>query len=210
MAFKGIHFPSTWARKPLAVVMGEESKRQSLHTDIPRHFTLFDLVCLGVGGTIGSGVFVLIGFVANVYAGPATIISFAVSGFAAICSGVCYAEISSRIPVSGSAYMYSYICLGELPAVLAASCLSLEYGISASAVARSWGSKCVAWFENQLGWTDAESYFIFNNINIMALICSSVCVILLSYGIKESKSFSNIFSVFKCGVVLFATVGGLA
>lgn len=211
--------PTVWlnqafARKPLFVVLEEEKVRHSKTDTVPRHFTLFDLVCIGVGGTIGSGVFVLIGYVANANAGPATVVSFAIAGFAAICSGICYAEISARIPVSGSAYTYSYVCLGELPAVVAAACLTLEYGVSASAVARSWGDKMIDWLNHECGWHDSAKYFRFpyhtggEGINLMAFIIAAFCTALLAYGIRESKSFTNVFTVLKMAVVAFATIGG--
>jgi amino acid permease len=78
---------------------------------IERHLSLWDLVAIGLGGTIGSGLFVLCGLVSHRYAGPATAISWAISGFAACLSGCCYAEVSARIPLSGSAYSYSYVAM---------------------------------------------------------------------------------------------------
>jgi amino acid transporter len=108
---------------------------------LERHLTLIDLVAIGVGGTIGSGLFVLAGLVAHEYAGPSAILSWLVSGIAALLSGCCYAELAARIPLAGSTYAYSYVAMGELPAVLAAACLSLEYIAAAAAVARSWGDK---------------------------------------------------------------------
>jgi amino acid transporter len=91
------------------------------HDDgLERHLSLVDLVAIGLGGTIGSGFFVLAGLVAHEYAGPATTLSWFISGVAACVSGCCYAELSGRIPLAGSAYAYTYVALGELPAVLAA------------------------------------------------------------------------------------------
>jgi hypothetical protein len=106
------------------------------HPHPSRHLTLFDLVSIGVGGTIGSGIFVLNGFIAHSYAGPATFLSWAISGFAALLSGCCYAELSGRIPTAGSSYAYAFVALGELPAFVTACMLSLEFLLSGSAVAR--------------------------------------------------------------------------
>lgn len=107
-------------------------------TSLPkRHLTLFDLVSIGLGGTIGSGIFVLNGLIAHSYAGPAVFLSWIISGFAALLSGCCYAELSGRIPSTGSSYAYTFVALGELPAFLAAGMLSLEFLLSGSAVARS-------------------------------------------------------------------------
>mmetsp|Transcript_36120 Transcript_36120/g.67040 ORF Transcript_36120/g.67040 Transcript_36120/m.67040 type:complete len:228 (-) Transcript_36120:30-713(-) len=102
----------------------------------PRHLTLFDLVSIGVGGTIGSGIFVLNGLIAHEYAGPATFLSWSISGMAALLSGCCYAELSGRIPSAGSSYAYAFVALGELPAFVTAGMLTLEFLLSGSAVAR--------------------------------------------------------------------------
>ena len=95
---------------PLAAAAGHPQLQTQQHTHHhqhalpPRHLTLFDLVSIGVGGTIGSGIFVLNGLIAHSYAGPATFISWIVSGVAALLSGCCYAELSGRIPSAGSSY----------------------------------------------------------------------------------------------------------
>jgi hypothetical protein len=102
----------------------------------PRHLTLFDLVSIGVGGTIGSGIFVINGLIAHSHAGPATFLSWIVSGAAAMLSGCCYAELSGRIPAVGSSYAYAFVALGELPAFVTAGLLTLEFLLSGSAVAR--------------------------------------------------------------------------
>ena len=125
---------------PLASETPTESQQQHHHhhhhTLPPRHLTLFDLVSIGVGGTIGSGIFVLNGLIANQYAGPATFLSWIVSGIAALLSGCCYAELSGRIPSAGSSYAYAFVALGELPAFITAAMLTLEFLLSGSAVAR--------------------------------------------------------------------------
>jgi hypothetical protein len=73
-------------------------------TELERHLSLMDLIAVGIGGTVGSGLFVLAGLVANTYAGPSAILSWFVSGLTACLSGCCYAELSGRIPVAGGAY----------------------------------------------------------------------------------------------------------
>jgi APA family basic amino acid/polyamine antiporter len=93
-------------------------------------------VSIGVGGTIGSGIFVINGLIAHSYAGPATFLSWMVSGAAAMLSGCCYAELSGRIPAAGSSYAYAFVALGELPAFVTAGMLTLEFLLSGSAVAR--------------------------------------------------------------------------
>jgi len=80
---------------------------------IQRHLSLFDLVAVGVGGTVGSGIFVLCGLIAREYSGPATCFSWVISGLAAALSGLCYAEMSALMPVSGSAYVYVYATVSD-------------------------------------------------------------------------------------------------
>lgn len=128
---------------------------------------------------------------------------------AACCSGLCYAELAGRIPASGSTYSYSYVALGELPAVLAAACLTLEYMVSGAAVARSWGDKVVLWLRDELGWASAEKYLSPGyNLNPMAGLMSAACVLLLMDGVKESKMVTNIVTMLKVALVVFMIVGG--
>jgi amino acid transporter len=216
---------SSFLRKPLPPPESDEgapstkSKYSSIEdaplgdknkNEMERHLTLFDLVAIGLGGTIGSGLFVLCGLVSHQYAGPATAISWAIAGFAACLSGCCYAEVSARIPLAGSAYAYSYVAMGELPAVLAAACLSLEYIAAAAAVARSWGDKCVVYIIEEFG----DQHWIHSYLNSdgifspLAFVISSVTVILLLNGVKESKQVTNFFTVLKCGLVLFMVIVG--
>jgi APA family basic amino acid/polyamine antiporter len=211
---------SSFLRKPLPPPESDDegppaSQYSSIEGDnekntIERHLTLTDLVAIGFGGTIGSGLFVLCGLVSHQYAGPATAISWAIAGFAACLSGCCYAEVSARIPLAGSAYAYSYVAMGELPAVLAAACLSLEYTAAAAAVARSWGDKCVVYIIEEFG----DQHWIHSYLNSdgifspLAFVISSVTVILLLNGVKESKQVTNFFTALKCVLVLFMIVVG--
>jgi len=179
---------------------------------IQRHLTLFDLVSIGVGGTIGSGIFVLCGFIANKYAGPAVSICWIISGFAACLSGVCYAELACRLPAAGSSYVYVYASMGELPAVLVAACLTLEYVVSGAAVARSWGDKMVRWMAEDLHVIKDEDHNWLNpgfDFNPLAALISAASVILLMNGVKESKAVTNFFTVSKILLVSFMALAGL-
>jgi APA family basic amino acid/polyamine antiporter len=197
-----------WITKPI----GNSEVSSSGPGNVHRHYSLTDLVSIGLGGTIGSGIFVLSGFIAKNYAGPATSLSFLISGVCATLSGMCYAELSTYITTSGSAYAYVYSSLGELPAVIAAACLTLEYLISGAAVARSWGDKCLEWFKMELGagpWVDTVfAPFGPEGLNPLAGILSALTVWLLATGVKESKSVTNFVTSAKVFVVLFMTVGG--
>lgn len=176
--------------------------------ELHRHLSLFDLVCVGVGATIGSGIYVLCGLIANKYAGPATFLSWGIAGGAACFSGVCYAELAGKLPSAGSVYVYAYVSIGELPAVLAAACLTLEYVGSAAAVARSWGDKIIEWAHEES--LPLERYLDPGfGFNPMAFIVSFSSTLLLLKGVKESKGVTNFFTVFSVCLVLSMAVGGL-
>ena len=103
-----------------------------------------NLTTLGIGAVIGAGIFVLTGQAAARYAGPAIVFSFILAGFACGLAGLCYAEFSSMIPVSGSAYTYSYATLGEFVAWIIGWDLILEYLFAASTVAVGWSGYVVS------------------------------------------------------------------
>lgn len=104
---------------------------------LKRSIGLFQLTLIGVGGTIGTGIFFILSEAVPI-AGPAVIWSFIIAGLVAGLSVLCYAELASSVPVSGSSYSYAYSTLGELPAMGVAACLLLEYGVSTAAVAVGW------------------------------------------------------------------------
>lgn len=215
---------SPWIKKPLSVVYQQEHARaDSLHGCGPpssrtspddaqhslrRHLSVWDLIGIGVGGTVGSGIFVLTGQIASENSGPLTALSFLISGLAACCSGMCYAELSGRIPAAGSTYVYAYVCLGEIAAVISASCLTLEYGIAGAAVARSWGDKVIEWMADFLPAVRLLEFGPGGMVNVPAGLISMGCTILLSMGVQESKRVTNFFTVLKMLIVVFMTIGG--
>lgn len=187
----------------------QQQQQQQQHYMVERHLTLLDLWSIGVGGTIGSGIFVLTGYIAHNYAGPSTMWSFAISGVAATCSGMAYAELAGRMPASGSTYVYTYVTMGEYAAVLAAACLTLEYTVSGAAVARSWGDKVLVWVVDQWNMPNVAKYLDPGyGVNPMAFVISVLSVALLLGGIKESKGVYNAMTYLKVLLVLFMIVGG--
>ena len=102
---------------------------------------------MGVGGTLGTGFFLLCGLLTLTYAGPSLALCWLLilSVVPALLSGFCFAELAGQIPAARSMYTYVYASMGALPAVLAAGCLSLEYLVSANAIARVWGDKIAVW-----------------------------------------------------------------
>lgn len=112
----------------------EEAKKSH---DFARTLGAFQLILLGIGAIVGAGIFVFTGSAAQ-HAGPAVVLSFVIAGLACACVALCYAELSSAIPIAGSAYTYSYAMLGELPAWLVAGMIALTYCFGAAAVASGW------------------------------------------------------------------------
>ncbi len=123
--------------KPLDAILATAEKK-SLH----RTLGAFQLTMLGIGGVIGTGIFVLTSEAAQ-KAGPGMLLSFCVAGFVCAVAALCYAELASMVPVSGSAYTYTYAVVGELLAWMVGWALILEYAVGASAVAVGWSNHAV-------------------------------------------------------------------
>lgn len=117
---------------------------------IPRVLNTFDLTLLGVGSTLGAGVYVVTADLAKYIAGPGAIISFILAALIFIPNAMCYAEFSSRIPKAGSSYAYTYVTLGELSAFLVGWNLLLQYLIGAAAISRAWSSVIDSLAENEI------------------------------------------------------------
>src|SRR5881628_2462767 len=133
-------------RKPLDLLL-TEAHVEGQHT-LKRALGTVDLIALGVGATIGAGIFVITGSAAAQYAGPAIVLSFVLAGFACVLAGLCYAEFASLIPIAGSAYTYGYATLGEILAWVIGWDLILEYAFGAATVASGWSSTLVAFLQD--------------------------------------------------------------
>src|SRR5450432_4371316 len=118
------------------------------HGELKRSLGALNLVLLGIGCIIGTGIFVLTGRAAAQYAGPAIMISFVITGLLCTFVALCYAELASVLPVSGSAYSYSYVSMGEIVAWIMGLLLLLEYGLAASTVSVGWSGYFVSLAEN--------------------------------------------------------------
>ncbi|MEI7799516.1 MAG: amino acid permease [Opitutaceae bacterium] len=172
------------------------------------------LISLGIGSVVGAGIFVQTGQAAALYGGPAIAISFIISGIACLLAGLCYAELAAMIPVSGSAYTYTYGSLGEIFAWIVGWCLILEYLFSGAAVAVSWSGATrdiLAEFNLVLPPVMASAPLDVVNghlvttgalINFPAVFISLALTYVLYIGIKESAHFNNLMVLIKVGVLL--------
>ena len=134
------------ARKPLAAIMTEASE-EGEHS-LKRALGATNLITLGIGAIIGTGIFVLTGEASAQYAGPAIVLSFILAGIACVFAGLCYAEFASMIPVAGSAYTYGYATLGEIFAWIIGWDLILEYAFGAATVASGWSGYVMSFLQD--------------------------------------------------------------
>jgi amino acid transporter len=174
--------------------------------DLQRSIGTFQLTMFGVGATIGTGIFFVMSS-AVPEAGPAVVLAFVMAGIAAGLAAICYAEMASSVPVSGSTYSYAYATLGEIVAMGVAACLLLEYGVSTAAVAVGWSGYLNEALRNLTGielpheilaapW-DAEP----GVINLPAVVLVALCAILLIRGASESARVNAIMVVIKLTVL---------
>ena len=191
-------------------------------TGLKRALTATDLVLLGIGAIIGTGIFVLTGRAAAVNAGPAVALSFVAAGIVSVFAGLCYAEMASMIPISGSAYTYSYATMGELVAWIIGWDLILEYLVAAAAVSVGWSGYVVAFVQHAFGvqlpaeWTQAPVTWVAthkgllggefvgtgNIVNLPAVLVVLAVTVILVIGIKESARFNGVIVFVKTAVVL--------
>jgi basic amino acid/polyamine antiporter, APA family len=203
--------------KPLSQLMDEAHSEHGLR----RALTSWNLVLLGIGAIIGTGIFVLLGKVAAENAGPAVILSIIISGIGCVFAGLCYAEFASMIPVAGSAYTYAYATMGEFIAWLIGWNLILEYLFASATVAVGW-SKYLLSFINDFGihlpqtFTYApidrsvDGFYLTGSIvNIPAILIIVLITVLLTLGIKESVKFNNIIVAVKIAALLLFIGFGL-
>lgn len=216
-------------RKSVASLQAEASNDQSLK----RALGPVNLTMLGIGAIIGAGIFVLTGKAAANYAGPGIVYSFVLAGIACAFAGLCYSEFAAMIPISGSAYTYSYATLGEFFAWIIGWDLILEYLFAASTVASGW-SEYVVSFLREFGLTIPAAFTaapydhvappdagwnmwrLFTEgwvstgavLNVPAMVIVAIITVLLVVGIKESAHFNNIVVAIKLGVILlFIAIG---
>lgn len=171
---------------------------------------VFDLIMLGVGATIGTGVFVITGIAAAKYGGPAISLSYIIAAIACVFAALAYAEIASMVPVSGSAYTYSYAVMGEFVAWIVGWGLVLEYGIGASTVASGWSGYVLGMLK--VGGIALPEHLTKppsagGIVNLPAILIVIFIGFLLFRGTKESVMLNRVLVAIKISVIfLFAFI----
>jgi APA family basic amino acid/polyamine antiporter len=208
---------SIWGRKSTADLLQEAAQKtgEAEARPLKRSLSALNLVALGIGGTIGAGIFILTGHAAAANAGPAVTLSFLFGAVACAFAGLCYAEMSSTVPISGSAYTFTYATLGELVAWIIGWDLILEYAIGAVAVAIGWSAYVVSFARdfginlpsrfasspldydvNTHAWSSTGAIF---NLPAMAIIVAITA--LLVAGIRETARFNGVIVTIKLTVI---------
>jgi APA family basic amino acid/polyamine antiporter len=184
--------------------------------ELKRTLGALNLMLLGIGCVIGAGIFVLTGRAAAQFAGPAIMVSFVITGLLCAFVALCYAELAAALPVSGSAYSYTYASMGEGPAWIMGLLLLLEYGLAASTVAVSWSGYCVSLLRNMglavpAALTVAPGVPVLDGaghvmatglINLPAIVIVGLVTVVLVRGVSESATVNNIIVIIKVSVVL--------
>lgn len=197
-------------------------QRETETSELKRSLGAWNLVLLGIGCIIGAGIFVRTGNAAALHAGPAVLIGYAIAGIVCAFAGLCYAELASTLPVSGSAYTYSYTTIGEFAAWIMGALLLLEYGLAASVVAVGWSGYVVsllgdiginipAALTGPAGYpkTLADGTTVTTVFNLPAFLVCIALALLLVRGVSESAKFNNVIVAIKVTVlVAFILVGG--
>ncbi|KQM17318.1 amino acid permease [Novosphingobium sp. Leaf2] len=198
--------------KPLDAILATAEKK-SLHRSLgPVQLTL-----LGVGAIIGTGIFVLTAAAAQ-KAGPGMMWSFVIAGFVCAVAALCYSELASMVPVSGSAYTYSYAVVGELLAWMVGWALILEYAVAASAVSVGWSGYFMGLVKSWTGftlppqlaagptWTLSGVDFSHGIINVPAVVVALGVTLLLMRGTKESATFNAVLVAIKVAALTMFVV----
>ena len=212
---------SIWKRKPLSQLLNEASESEK---GLKRTLTAWSLIALGIGAIIGAGLFVRTAMAASQNAGPSVTIAFILAAIGCALAGLCYAELSSSIPISGSAYTYTYATMGEFLAWIIGWDLILEYAVGAATVGIAWSEYLNNLLVNVLHVSPIPYQFSHSPfqemidpvtqevtrgmINLPALFIVGLISLLLIKGIQESAFVNGIIVIVKVLIVILIIVIG--
>lgn len=212
---------SLFVRKPLQILLSEASESEK---GLKRSLSAGSLIALGIGAIIGAGLFVRTAAAAAQNAGPSVTLGFIVAAIGCALAGLCYAELSSSIPIAGSAYTYSYATMGELVAWIIGWDLILEYAVGAATVGIAWSEYLNNLLVNVLHWKpipyqwchspwehslpDAAGVVTHGLINLPALGIVTLLTLLLIKGTKESALVNGVIVIAKVAIVILIIVIG--
>ncbi|NDV96331.1 amino acid permease [Dysgonomonas sp. 521] len=207
-------------KKDISAILNEPSQNEG---GLKRSLSATNLITLGIGAIVGTGIFVITGQAAAMYAGPALTISFIISALSCVMAGLCYAEFAAMIPVSGGVYSYSYTTMGEVLAWFVGWILILEYLFACSSVAVGWSGYMLSllreWgvhFPEQIAGAtfdhlkDGSWVWTGKIVNFPAVFIVAIVSAFLIGGIKQSAFVNNIIVVIKVGVILLFIGFGLS
>jgi APA family basic amino acid/polyamine antiporter len=222
-------FSGLLSKKPLALLIkdAEEGGGEDIGYSLKRSLGPVNLIMLGIGAVIGAGIFSITGTAAAHYAGPGIVYSFVIGGVLCALAGLCYAEMAAMVPISGSAYSYSYATMGELVAWIIGWDLILEYTFACVAVAVSWSGYLYSLLHKTFGiafpdwairltkspWelvTLNDGSQVEGLWNLPASFIGILVAAILYRGIKESASVNNVIVVVKVAIVVAFIVLGWA
>ncbi|RZJ35127.1 MAG: amino acid permease [Flavobacterium sp.] len=207
---------SLWKRKPLQLLLEEASESER---GLKRTLTAWSLIALGIGAIIGAGLFVRTATAAAQNAGPSVTIAFIVAAIGCALAGLCYAELSSSIPISGSAYTYTYATMGEFLAWIIGWDLILEYAVGAATVGIAWSEYLNNLLTNVLHtspipYSLSHSPFQVSDageqgiINLPAFFIVALISLLLIKGTRESAFVNGFIVIIKVAIVVLIIVFG--
>ncbi|KAK4884621.1 hypothetical protein RN001_000892 [Aquatica leii] len=188
--------------------------RDLMETPLNRCLNTFDITLLGVGHMIGAGIYVLTGTVVKDIAGPGIILSFLLAGLVSLLSALCYAEFGTRVPKAGSAYIYTYVSIGEFWAFVIGWNILLEHMIGAASVARAWSGYVDSLFGGVISNTTARltgemhQQLLGRYPDLLAFTVCLVYAVLLGIGVKGSAMINSLLTVVNLAVMMLVTIVG--
>lgn len=206
-------------RKPMRADFVELDEE---HHGLRRHLGWIQLLTIGIGAIIGAGIFVITGQAAADYAGPSVILSFVIASIICVFAGLCYAELSSLIPIAGGSYSYSYVALGEFPAWIIGWAVTAQYIVSASTVAVGWSGYFQSFLKDfgivfSKAFTAPPFHYDIERhawelsgslMNLPAMLMVAFIGMMIIIGIKAAARMNHIMVIIKlCTIALFIIVG---